>query len=172
MAIYALGDQVPEIHPDAYVHPDAVVIGSVVIGAQTSVWPSAVIRGDDGFIFIGDRCSVQDGAVLHTTSVFPTTVGNDVTIGHLAHLEGCTVSDKALIGSGSIVLHNAQIGEEAVVGGGAFVRNNQVVPPLAMALGVPAVVKEDAVRPGHFDLGVESYVKRSQRYRDKLRRLD
>ncbi len=172
MAVYALGEQVPEIHPDAYIHPDAIVIGNVVIGAHTSVWPTAVLRGDDGFIFIGERCSVQDGAVLHTTAVFPTTVGNEVTIGHLAHLEGCIVEDKALIGSGSIVLHNAHIGHEAVVGGGAFVRNNQVVPPLAMALGVPAVVKEDAVRPGHFDMGVESYVTRAGRYRTQLRRVD
>ena len=172
MAIYALGDQVPEIHPDAYIHPDAVVIGSVVIGAYTSVWPAAVLRGDDGFIFVGERCSVQDGAVLHTTAVFPTTVGNEVTIGHLAHLEGCIVEDKALIGSGSIVLHNAHVGAEAVVGGGAFVRNNQIVPALAMALGVPAVIKENAVLPGHFDLGIESYVKRAERYRKRLRRLD
>ena len=104
--------------------------------------------------------------------MFPTTVGNEVTIGHLAHLEGCIVEDKALIGSGSIVLHNARIGVEAVVGGGAFVRNNQVVPALAMALGVPAVVKENAVFPGHFDLGIESYVKRAERYRKRLRRLD
>jgi len=170
--IYALGDQVPEIHPDAYIHPDAVIIGSVVIGAFTSVWPSAVLRGDDGFIFIGERCSIQDGAVLHTTPMFPTTLGDEVTVGHLAHLEGCTIDDKALIGSGSIVLHDAQVGREAVVGGGAFVGNNKVVPPLAMALGVPASIKEDAVRPGHFDLGVESYVRRSVRYRDNLRRLD
>lgn len=172
MPIYALGDQVPEIHPDAYIHPDAVVIGNVIIGAQTSVWPNAVLRGDDGFIFIGERCSVQDGSVIHTTAVFPTTVGNEVTIGHLAHLEGCIVDDKALIGSGSIVLHNAHVGEEAVVGGGAFVRNNQIVPPLAMALGVPAEVKEDAVRPGHFDLGIESYVRRAENYRKRLRRID
>ncbi len=172
MAIYALGDQVPEIHADAYIHPDAVIIGNVVVGERTSVWPTAVLRGDDGFIFIGARCSVQDGAVLHTTAVFPTTVGDDVTIGHLAHLEGCIVDDKALIGSGSIVLHNAHVGREAVVGGGAFVRNNQVVPPLAMALGVPAVVKENAVQPGHFDMGVESYVKRAERYRRRLRRID
>ena len=172
MAIYALGDQVPEIHPDAYIHPDAVVIGNVVIGAYTSVWPAAVLRGDDGFIFVGERCSVQDGAVLHTTAVFPTTVGNEVTIGHLAHLEGCIVEDKALIGSGSIVLHNAHVGAEAVVGGGAFVRNNQIVPALAMALGVPAVIKENAVLLGHFDLGIESYVKRAERYRKRLRRLD
>ncbi len=172
MPIYALGDQVPEIHPDAYVHPDAVVIGSVVLGADTSVWPTAVLRGDDGFIFVGARCSIQDGAVLHTTAVFPTTVGDDVTIGHLAHLEGCTVQDRALIGSGSIVLHDAHVGVEAIVAGGAFVRNRQQVPALAMAMGVPAVVREDAVTPGHFDMGVESYVKRAGRYRRHLRRLD
>jgi carbonic anhydrase/acetyltransferase-like protein (isoleucine patch superfamily) len=172
VAVYALGEQVPEIHPTAYVHPDAVVIGSVVIGAESSVWPSAVIRGDDGFIFIGERCSIQDGAVLHTTAVWPTTLGDDVTIGHLAHLEGCVVEDKALIGVGSIVLHDARVGREAIVGAGAFVGNRKVVPPLAMALGVPATIKEDAVRPGHFDMGVESYVKRAGRYREQLRRID
>ena len=172
MAIYALGDQEPEIHPSAYIHPDAVVIGSVVIGAESSVWPCAVLRGDDGFIFIGERTSVQDGAVLHTTSFWPTTVGNEVTIGHLAHLEGCTIEDKALIGIGSKVLHNATVGREAIVGGGAFVGNNKVVPPLAMALGIPATIKEGAVTPGHFDMGIQSYVDRRERFRTQLRRLD
>ncbi len=172
MAIYALGDQEPEIHPSAYIHPDAVVIGSVVIGAESSVWPCAVLRGDDGFIFIGERCSVQDGAVIHTTSFWPTTVGNEVTIGHLAHLEGCRIEDKALIGIGSKVLHNATVGREAIVGGGAFVGNNKVVPPLAMALGIPATIKEGAVTPGHFDLGIQSYVDRRERFRSQMRRLD
>lgn len=172
MPIYALGEQVPEIDPDAYVHPDAVVIGSVVLGAHSSVWPHAVLRGDDGFIYVGERCSIQDGAVLHTTPMFPTTLGNDVTVGHQAVLEGCVVDDKALIGIGSIVLHDARIGREAVVGAGAFVGNRKVVPPLAMALGVPATVTEDAVTPGHFDVGVESYVQRAARYPRKLRRLD
>ncbi len=171
MAIYALGHQVPDIHPDAYVHPDAVVIGSVRIGARSSIWPSAVVRGDDGEVIIGEDCSIQDGAILHTTVVWPTTLANMVTVGHLAHLEGCNVADKALIGSGSIVLHNAQIGEEAVVGAGAFVGNRKVVPPLAMALGVPATIKENAVQPGHFDLGVQSYVDRAVRYKSELRRL-
>ena len=172
MAIYALGDQEPEIHPSAYIHPDAVVIGSVVIGAESSVWPCAVLRGDDGFIFIGERCSVQDGAVIHTTSFWPTTVGNEVTIGHLAHLEGCRIEDKALIGIGSKLLHNATVGREAIVGGGAFVGNNKVVPPLAMALGIPATIKEGAVTPGHFDLGIQSYVDRRERFRSQMRRLD
>ncbi|MCP4437000.1 MAG: gamma carbonic anhydrase family protein [Actinomycetia bacterium] len=171
MPIYALGHQEPEIHPDAYVHPDAVVIGSVTIGARSSVWPGAVLRGDDGEIHVGEDSSVQDGAVLHTTPMWATVLGNHVTVGHNAHLEACTVEDKALIGSGSIVLHNAQIGREAVVGAGAFVGNNKVVPPLAMALGVPATIKPDAVEPGHFDFGVLSYVHRAERYREELRRL-
>ena len=172
MPIYALGDQVPEIHPDAYVHPDAVVIGSVVIGAESSIWPTAVLRGDDGHIFVGRKTSIQDGTIVHTTPFHETMIGDEVTIGHNVHLEGCVIEDKALIGSGSVVLHNARIGREAIVGACAFVGNNKVVPPLAMALGVPATVREDAVTPGHFDLGMQSYVQRAIRYRDQLRRLD
>ncbi len=172
MAIYALGDQTPDIHPDAYIHPDAIVIGSVVIGAQSSVWPTAVLRGDDGFIYVGDRSSIQDGSIIHTHPLWPTTIGNDCTIGHKVHLEGCTIEDKALVGSGSVVLHNAVVGREAIVGACAFVGNNKVVPPLATALGVPATIKENTVEPGHFDLGAASYVQRSIRYRAELRRLD
>lgn len=171
MAIYALGDQSPQIHPEAFVHPDAVIIGSVTVGARSSVWACAVLRGDDGEVIVGDECSVQDGAVLHTTPMWPTRLGDRVTVGHLAHLEACTVEDKALIGSGSIVLHNARIGREAVVGAGAFVGNGKVVPPLAMALGVPATIRENAVKPGHFDIGVQSYVNRARRYATELRLL-
>ena len=97
MPIYALGDRTPTIHPDAYIHPEAVIIGSVTIGAQSSIWPGAVLRGDDGEIIIGERTSIQDGSVLHTTHVFPTVVGNDCVIGHIVHLEGCTIEDGSLI---------------------------------------------------------------------------
>jgi carbonic anhydrase/acetyltransferase-like protein (isoleucine patch superfamily) len=170
--IYALGDQVPDIHPEAYVHPDAVVIGSVRIGAESSVWPTAVLRGDDGEIVVGERTSVQDGTIIHTTPMQPTVIGNEVTIGHNAHLEACIVEDKALVGSGSIVLHFAVVGRESIVGANAMVPNHKVIPPLAMALGVPVTIREDAVTPGHFDYGWQSYVDRAKRYRDNLRRLD
>lgn len=172
MPIYALGDQVPDIHPDAYVHPDAVIIGSVTIGANSSVWPTAVLRGDDGAIFIGERTSIQDGTIIHTTPSHPTTVGNDVTIGHNAHLEGCTVEDTALVGSGSVVLHQAVVGRGAVVGANALVPNRKIIPPLAMALGVPVTIREDALDEGVAALGVTSYTERSVRYRNELRRLD
>ena len=98
MPIYALGDLEPNIDPTAYIHPDAVIIGDVTIGSESSVWACSVIRGDDGVIRIGNRSNIQDGAVLHTTPVYPTVVGNNCTIGHLAHLEGCTVEDDSLVG--------------------------------------------------------------------------
>ena len=100
MPVYALGDQVPQIDPSAFIHPEAVIIGDVRIGAGSSVWACAVIRGDDGPIHVGSGSSIQDGAVLHTTAFSPTTVGDGCTIGHLAHLEGCVIKDGGLVGSG------------------------------------------------------------------------
>jgi len=172
MAIYALGDVEPRIDPTAYVHPDATVIGNVTLGAGTTVWPHAVLRGDYGEITVGDRTSVQDGAVLHTTPLLPTTVGADVVIGHLAHLECCIVHDGALIGTGSIVLHRAVIERGALVGAGAVVPNGLVVPAGAMALGVPAKIRPDSVDIEETLRNASQYVLNGERYRKELRRLD
>jgi carbonic anhydrase/acetyltransferase-like protein (isoleucine patch superfamily) len=133
MPIYALGDRTPSIHPDAYVHPDAVVIGDVRIGAWSSVWPCAVLRGDYGTIVVGEQTSIQDGSVIHATAEFATLIGDECVIGHLAHLEGCTVHDRALIGNGSIVLHEAVVHRGATVAAGAVVRNLMEVPANAAA---------------------------------------
>ena len=169
--IYALGDLEPSIHPDAYVHPDAVIIGDVTIGAGASVWPSAVLRGDSAAITIGSGTSVQDGVVIHTADDLPTVIGERVTIGHLAHLEGCTVDADALIGVSSVVLHRAHIGAGALVGAGAVVPPDTIVPPLAMALGVPARIKLDAVQPGAFNANVSAYASFASVYPQDLRRL-
>lgn len=171
MPIYALGDLAPDIHPDAYVHPDAVVIGRVTLGAEASVWPGAVLRGDSGRIVVGARTSIQDGTVIHCTEVDDTIIGADVTVGHCAHLEGCTVGDRALIGSGSIVLNGASVGEGALVAAGAVVGPNKVVPAKARAMGVPARITEDAMS-GDPDVAVPLYVHKAARYRRELRRLD
>jgi carbonic anhydrase/acetyltransferase-like protein (isoleucine patch superfamily) len=172
MAVYALGHQVPNIHPEAYLAPGAVVIGSVTIGAESSVWPGAVLRGDDGDIFIGARTSIQDGAIIHTTHFHPTTVGDECVVGHLAHLEGCTIHDGALVGSGSVVLHEAIVESGALVGAGAVVSGGTVVPSGAMALGIPAKIRPDAVTREMIALGMASYVDRAKRYRQDLRRID
>ena len=172
MPIYALGDRVPSIDPTAFVHPDAVLIGSVRIGARSSVWPSAVLRADDGDIFVGARTSIQDGSVLHTTAEWPTTVGDDCVIGHLVHLEGCIVEDGALVGNGSIVLHRAVISTGAVVGSGAVVTAGTIVARGALAVGIPARIREGGGNAEMISRARDSYVARIDRYRDELRRLD
>jgi carbonic anhydrase/acetyltransferase-like protein (isoleucine patch superfamily) len=172
MAIYALGDLTPVIHPDAYVHPDAVVIGAVTIGAQSSIWPHAVLRGDDGEIHIGERTSIQDGTVVHTTPWAFTTVGSDCVIGHIVHMEGCTIHDRAQVSSGSIVLHNVVVESGAIVAANAVVLNNTHVPTGALAVGAPAVIKPGRDRSEEIQLGVDAYVAKAERFRRDLRRLD
>jgi carbonic anhydrase/acetyltransferase-like protein (isoleucine patch superfamily) len=172
MAIYALGSDTPDIHDTAFVHPDAVVIGRVCVGPESSVWPCAVLRGDYGQITIGSRTSIQDGSVIHATAAHSTVVGTGCVIGHLAHLEGCSVEDDCLIGSGAIVLHRVVVRSGALVGAGAVVPNDMEVPARAMALGVPARIRPDAVAEKAFADAVERYVANGQRYRCELRRLD
>jgi carbonic anhydrase/acetyltransferase-like protein (isoleucine patch superfamily) len=170
--LYAYGDKEPRIDPTAYVHPDAVVIGEVEIGPEASVWPCAVLRGDDGRIVIGARTSVQDGTVVHTTPDAPTLVGADCVIGHNVHLEGCEIHDGVLVGSGSVVLHRAVLETGALVGACALVPGGMLVPARAMALGVPARIKPDAVDPQRMIVpGARSYVERARRYRSDLRAL-
>jgi carbonic anhydrase/acetyltransferase-like protein (isoleucine patch superfamily) len=172
MPIYALGDQVPDIDPAAYVHPDAVIIGSVRIGPHSSVWPNAVLRGDDGEIRIGSRSSVQDGSVLHCTAEHPTVVGDECVIGHIVHLEGCIIEDQAMVANGAIVLHRSVVRTGAVVGANAVVLYDLEVPSGALAVGAPASVKPGRARMDDILDSVETYVARAARYRDALRRID
>jgi carbonic anhydrase/acetyltransferase-like protein (isoleucine patch superfamily) len=171
--LYALGELEPDIHPDAYIHPDAVVIGNVTVGAFSSVWPTAVLRGDHGRIVIGDRTSVQDGTIVHTTRRQPTLIGHECTVGHNVHIEAATIADHCLISSGSVVLNGARVDEGAVVAAGAVVSPNAHVPARRMALGVPARVRENYEVPeGAFQYAVDSYVRRARLFRAELRRLD
>jgi len=171
MPIYALGDRSPDIHPDAFVHPDAVVIGDVRIGAESSVWPGAVLRGDYGTVIVGERTSIQDGAVVHAVAAFPTVIGSNCVVGHIAHLEGCVVHDAALIGSGSVVLHEAEVLSGATVAAGAVVRNRMRVPANAVAMGVPAQIKPDSSSAEAIRSQAASYVANARRYREELRAL-
>ncbi len=171
MPIYALDDRIPSIHPEAFVHPDAVIIGDVRIGAESSVWPSAVLRGDYGTIIVGARTSIQDGAVVHAVAEFPTVIGDDCVIGHLAHLEGCTIHNEALVGSGAIVLHQANVFSGATVGAGAVVRNSTAVPPMERAVGVPAQMKPEASSIELIKASAAVYVDNARRYKSGLRLL-
>lgn len=170
--IYALGDQIPQIDPTAFVHPEAVVIGSVTIGPGASIWPGAVLRGDDGSITIGARTSIQDNSVLHTTSQHGTRVGDDCVVGHIVHLEGCLIESGVLIGNGAIVLHRVVVRTGAIVGANSVVLNDTEVPAGALAVGSPAVVKPGRARSESIATGAASYVRKVERYRKELRRID
>ena len=171
MPIYALGDSEPTIHSEAFVHPDAVIIGDVRIGARSSIWPGAVLRGDEGYIQIGDSTSIQDNCVLHTTPEWPTIVGDECVVGHIVHLEGCTVEDDCLIGNGSIVLHRVQVQRGAIVAANSVVLNDTIVPPGALAVGSPAVIKEGRANPELVRRGVAAYEYRARTYPTMLRRI-
>ncbi len=173
MAIYALGNREPTIDSTAFVHPQATVIGEVTIGAGSSIWPQAVLRGDGrGCIRIGDGTSIQDGTVVHTTDEHPTIVGSRCVIGHLVHLEGCVVEDDVLVGNGSVVLHRALLRTGCLVGSNAVVTNDTEVPSRAMALGIPAKILLDRVDPAMIADAAQKYLERSVSYRTDLRRLD
>jgi carbonic anhydrase/acetyltransferase-like protein (isoleucine patch superfamily) len=131
-------------HGRYYVAPGATVIGRVTLGDATSVWPGAVIRGDNEPIRIGARTSIQEGCVLHVDPGFPMDVGEECTIGHMVMLHGCTVGRYCLIGIGSIILNGARIGEGSLIGAGTLIPENKVIPPNSVVLGVPGKVIREA----------------------------
>jgi carbonic anhydrase/acetyltransferase-like protein (isoleucine patch superfamily) len=172
--IYALGDLVPVIDPTAYVHPDAVLIGAVTIGPEASVWAGAVLRADMGRVSVGARTSIQDNTVVHTTREWPTVIGAECVVGHIAHLEGCTVEDRCLIGSGSVVLNRARVGAGSVVGAQALVAEDTVVPPRSLMLGVPARPRplDLTEQEAWIDVAVREYVDNARLFRDQLRLVE
>lgn len=133
----------PRVAPDAFIAPTAVLIGDVVVEDGASVWFGAVLRGDFNRILVGAGSTVQDNSVLHTAVDQPTTIGSNVTVGHLSMLEGCTIEDGALIGMGSIVLNRARVGRRAMLAAGTVVREGAEIPPEVLAAGVPAEVKKE-----------------------------
>jgi carbonic anhydrase/acetyltransferase-like protein (isoleucine patch superfamily) len=172
VGIYALGDLLPCIHPSAFVHPDAVIIGAVTIGADASIWPTAVLRGDFGPVTVGARTSIQDGTVVHTSDVAPTSIGVGCVVGHNAHLEGCVIGDRCLIGSGSVVLNHVTVEPDAAVGAAALVPENAVVPSGSIAVGVPARYRPAPQVQHWVAEAARRYADLGRRFRQDLRRID
>ena len=157
----------PVIDALAFVHPSAVLIGKVTIGAETSIWPNTTLRGDDGRIVIGARTSVQDNTVCHLTGgLSELFVGDEVTVGHSVILHGCKVSNRVLVGMGAIILDNAEIGELSLIGAGTLITANMVIPPRSLVLGNPGkVIREVREREiGMILGGVAVYVEKAREY--------
>ncbi|MBI2367565.1 MAG: gamma carbonic anhydrase family protein [Deltaproteobacteria bacterium] len=174
MAIYQLGDDAPIIPSSAYVADNATVIGKVTLGERVSVWPGAVIRGDNEPIRIGEGSNVQDNAVLHTDPGFPLTIGANVTVGHQAMLHGCTVGDGALIGIQALVMNGVVIGKECLVAAGALIPERKVYGERKLIVGAPAKVVRDLSDEdvAKMRAGAAGYVRRQERYKAKLKRIE
>ena len=173
MPIYRLGDATPKIDPTAWVADSAVVIGDVTLGPGVSVWPGAVLRADNEPIVIGARSNVQENAVLHTDPGRPLAIGQDVTIGHLAMLHGCTVGDGSLIGIQAVLLNGATLGPGCLVGAGALVTEDKTFAAGSLVLGAPALFKR-ALTPAQIEgqrKTAQGYVERAARYRASLVRV-
>ena len=166
MPAYALGARKPRIHPSAVLAPNCTIIGDVVIGPRTSIWPGAVLRGDYGYIRIGANCSVQDNVVVHCSSTSPGIVGNGVTVAHSTIVHACRIGDECLIGAGAIIFDGARVGKHSIIGVGAVVLEGRTIPPRSVAVGVPARITRRttdkdirAIRDSY-----RAYVKMARRY--------
>jgi carbonic anhydrase/acetyltransferase-like protein (isoleucine patch superfamily) len=140
----------PQIDPTAYVAPQAVVLGDVRLAARSSIWPTAVLRGDINFIEIGEGSNIQDGSIVHLEQDTPTRVGKFVTVGHGAILHACTVEDNCLIGMRATILDGAVIGKGSIVGAHALVTKGTQIPPGSLVIGMPAKVVRP-LRPEEID---------------------
>jgi carbonic anhydrase/acetyltransferase-like protein (isoleucine patch superfamily) len=135
---------VPTVDLTAYVDLSAQLIGDVHIGAESSIWMNVVIRGDVHRIRIGARTNVQDGTVVHVQGgTHPTTIGDEVTIGHGAIVHGCTIEDRCLIGMGAILLNGVKVGSDSIVAAGSLVPEGLVVPPRSLVMGNPAKLRRE-----------------------------
>ncbi|KGJ08295.1 gamma carbonic anhydrase family protein [Paracoccus sphaerophysae] len=172
--IWELDGIAPDIAADAWVAPDAQLMGRVVLEPQASVWWGAVLRGDNEEIRVGPGSNVQDGCVFHTDPGCPLTLGRDVTVGHKAILHGCTVHDGALIGMGAVVLNRAVIGAGTLIGAGALIPEGKEIPPGALVMGAPGKVVrmlDEAAQAG-LRQSAARYRANAARFRAGLSRVD
>jgi carbonic anhydrase/acetyltransferase-like protein (isoleucine patch superfamily) len=162
------GEAVINIHPTAFIAPGAVVLGDVTLGARSSVWYGAVLRGDVEAIVIGEATNLQDGTIVHVDTGLPARIGARVGVGHRAILHACTVEDDCLIGMGSVLLNGVYIGTGSVVAAGAVVPEHTRVPPGSLVVGIPARVTrpvDEALRARIRDTW-EHYVAEAERHRN------
>ena len=160
----------PQIAASAYIDPAAVVIGDVVIGEDSSVWPCTVVRGDVHYIRIGARTNIQDGCVLHVMrDEWPLILGDDVTIGHSVTLHGCTIESRCLVGMGAVILNGVVVGNGSIVAAGALLTERTVIPPGSLVMGSPGKVKRalSEIDKASIDAYAKRYVEYKNIYRSE-----
>lgn len=170
MPVYAVGGKQPQLNDPVWIAPNATVIGAVTLGANSSIWWNSVVRGDDETITIGANTNVQDGSVLHADPGIPLTLGNDVTVGHMAMLHGCEVGEGCLIGIKAVIMNRAVIGKECLIGANTLIPEGKVIPERSLVVGSPGrilrTLTDDEVARIRSTAG--HYVEAWQLYRDSL----
>lgn len=174
MAIYQLGEHSPQIDDSAYVAESANLIGKVVLGAQTSIWFGATLRGDNETLTIGAQSNLQEGCVVHSDNGYPLTIGTGVTVGHQAMLHGCTIGDGSLVGIQAVILNGAKIGKNSLVGAGALVTEGKEFPDNSLIIGSPAkavrTLTEEQI--AGLKASAANYVERAAYFKQLLKRID
>src|SRR5437870_11694164 len=166
MPLYQLGSKKQRVNPTCMVAPNASIIGGVVVGSRSSIWPGAVLRGDYGRIRVGANCSLQDNVVVHCSAENAGVIGNGVTVAHSAIVHACRIGDECLIGAGAIIFDGAKIGTHSIIGVGSVVLERRTIPRRSVAVGAPAKVIRRAtdkdvrmIRESY-----RSYVKMAKKY--------
>ena len=170
MIIKKFQEKEPKIHESVFIAENAVIIGDVEIGENSSIWYNCVLRGDVNSIKIGKRSNIQDGTIIHVSSKeFPTTIEDGVTVGHSATIHACHIESGCLIGIGAIVLDGARIGANSLVAAGSLVTPNTIIPPRSFVIGPPARVKRELSEDEISDLQKfwQNYLKLSEIYREE-----
>jgi carbonic anhydrase/acetyltransferase-like protein (isoleucine patch superfamily) len=158
----------PTIHPSAWVVPGATVVGDVVLGEESSVWYGAVLRGDISRIIVGPRSNIQDNAVVHLDTGYPTTIGELVTVGHSAIVHACKIDNEVLVGMGAIILDDVEVGARSIIGANALVTLGMKIPPGSLVLGSPAKIRRQLSLDEQNDIArwAWSYVETAKHFRE------
>jgi carbonic anhydrase/acetyltransferase-like protein (isoleucine patch superfamily) len=161
----------PTIHESVFVAPGAYLIGDVTIGEESTVWFNAVLRGDDGPITVGKRCSIQDNSTIHLYEGSPVVIGDDVTIGHNVILHGCKIGTCSIIGMGSTLLDNVEVGEECIIGANTLLASGIKIPPRSLVLGSPGKVVRELTEKDlqMLQYSSENYVQKGKEYKEILK---
>ena len=171
MTLYALDGDVPQLHADTWVAPDANLIGKVVLEEGASVWFGCTLRADHEEIRLGAGSNVQENCVMHIDAGFPLSIGRNCTIGHKVMLHGCTIGDNTLIGMGATILNGAKIGKNCLIGAGALITENKEIPDGSLVMGAPGkVVRQlDDKAIARLKASALQYQDNMRRFRDTLK---
>lgn len=163
----------PEVDETVFVAPGAYLIGDVHIGKESTIWFNAVLRADEGPIIIGDQCSIQDNTTIHLYEGCPVVIEDGVTVGHNVILHGCTLGSRSIIGMGSTILDNAEIGEECIIGANTLITSGKKIPPRSLVMGSPGKVVRELTDEDlqMIQLSIDIYVQKGKDFRDILKSI-